>query len=402
MRADSFLKPRNSPWRHRNYDNVLSVSETTKIVIASAKPRLYTERQRNHVSRTNVIETTINPEPLGSRPALLPERHPNYDLFVCDVLDAVPKDDMGSMEHPVFSLATRPDTRVLNYEHGNVKIEITPSVKGLATIFDKDLLIYCISQLMARKNEGATISQNVHLQAHDLLVWTNRETSGDGYRRMIEAFERLSGTRITTNIKAGDEEITAGFGLIDSFRVVKNNPAGRMSEVQVRLSDWMFKIIQSAQVLSLSRDYFRLRKPIERRIYEIARKHCGDKAQWKISIDLLRKKTGASSHDRAFKSMVRELVKHDHLPEYCVSLEGDFVVFQNRAVLAAALPEDKYPRILPETFNDARIVAPGHDVHYLHQEWREFWVDTGMPFLVDPDKAFVAFCRTRAKRSPAP
>jgi plasmid replication initiation protein len=264
----------------------------------------------------SVSETTNQVEKEAERPPLLPERHPNHDLFVCDVLDAIPKDDLASMEHPVFSLATKPDTRTLNYEHRNIKIQITPSVKGLATIFDKDLLIYCVSQVMAKKNQGKPISQNVQLQAHDLLVWTNRETSGDGYRRMVEAFERLGGTRITTNIKAGGTEITNGFGLIDSFRVVRETPTGRMSEVQVRLSDWMFKIIEGSEVLTLSRDYFRLRKPIERRIYEIARKHCGEQDSWRISLDLLQKKTGASSHGRAFKAMVRELIEHDHLPDY--------------------------------------------------------------------------------------
>jgi hypothetical protein len=58
----------------------------------------------------------------ADRPALLPDRHPNHDLFICDVLDAIPKDDLGSMEHPVFSLATRPNTRTLNYKYRNIKI----------------------------------------------------------------------------------------------------------------------------------------------------------------------------------------------------------------------------------------------------------------------------------------
>jgi len=38
----------------------------------------------------------------GGKVALLPQRHPNHDLFICDVLDAIPKDDMASMEHPIF------------------------------------------------------------------------------------------------------------------------------------------------------------------------------------------------------------------------------------------------------------------------------------------------------------
>jgi plasmid replication initiation protein len=342
-----------------------------------------------------VNETTLE---RADRPALLPVRHPNLDLFICDVLDAIPKDDMASMENPIFSLATKPDTRVIRYEHRNVTIEIAPSVRGLATIFDKDILIYCISQMMAKKNQGLPLAQTLELNAHELLIWTNRETSGDGYRRLREAFERLAGTRITTNIKAGGEEITEGFGLIESWRIVRETQSGRMSELRVRLSDWMFRLIQGAEVLTLSRDYFRLRKPIERRIYEIARKHCGDQEGWKISLPLLQKKVGASSHERAFRAMVRELAEHDHLPDYSVTLEGDLVTFANRAV--PQTPPIEYPRILPETFNDARIVAPGYDVYGLEQEWREFWVDSGCPKLETPDKAFVGFCKSRAKRHP--
>jgi hypothetical protein len=91
----------------------------------------------------------------GGKVALLPQRHPNHDLFICDVLDAIPKDDMASMEHPIFSLSTKPDTRILRYEHRNTKVEIAPSVRGLATIHDKDILIYCISQLMEKRMQAS-------------------------------------------------------------------------------------------------------------------------------------------------------------------------------------------------------------------------------------------------------
>ena len=40
---------------------------------------------------------------------LLPDRHPQKDFFILDISDVVPKDDMASMEHPLFSLATKPD-----------------------------------------------------------------------------------------------------------------------------------------------------------------------------------------------------------------------------------------------------------------------------------------------------
>lgn len=330
---------------------------------------------------------------------LLPQRHP--DLFICDVLDAIPKDDMASMEHPIFSLATRPDTRLLRYEHKNVVVEIAPSVRGLATIYDKDILIYCISQLMAKKNAGQSLGQELHLNAHDLLVWTNRETSGDGYRRLKEAFERLSGTRITTNIKAGGETITEGFGLIESWRIIRESKSGRMTELKVRLSDWVYKIIQNSEVLTLSRDYFRLRKSVDRRIYELARKHCGEQDEWKISLELLHKKTGASSHSREFKAMIRELVQHDHLPDYTVALEDDMVVFRNRGSLRPAV-ETGFAVLDAEAYHDARLVAPGYDVYFLEQEWRSWWVDSGKPELGHPGKAFVGFCKARHQRRPNP
>jgi plasmid replication initiation protein len=340
-------------------------------------------------------------ERAGAGVALLPQRHPNHDLFICDVLDAIPKDDMGSMEHPIFSLATKPDARLLRYEHRNVVVEIAPSVRGLATIFDKDILIYCISQLMAKKNAGEPLAQTLHLNAHDLLVWTNRETSGDAYRRLKDAFERLSGTRITTNIKAGGELITEGFGLIESWRVIRETKSGRMSELRVRLSDWVYKIIQGSEVLTLSRDYFRLRKPTDRRIYELARKHCGEQDEWKISLELLQKKSGASSHYREFKSMIRELVENDHLPDYRVALEDEMVIFRNRMSFQPKV-EVGYPVLDPEAYHDAKLVAPGYDIYYLESEWRDMWVASGMPELGFPGKAFVAFCKKRYQIKPNP
>jgi plasmid replication initiation protein len=347
-------------------------------------------------------ESELREDRATAKSALLPQRHPNHDLFICDVLDAIPKDDMASMEHPIFSLATKADTRVLCYEHRNVVVEIAPSVRGLATIYDKDILIYCISQVMAKKNAGEPLAQTLHLNAHDLLIWTNRETSGDGYRRLKEAFERLSGTRITTNIKANGEEITEGFGLIESWRVVRETKSGRMSELKVRLSDWVYRIIQGSEVLTLSRDYFRLRKPIDRRVYELARKHCGEQDEWKISLDLLHKKTGASSHAREFKSMIRELAQHDHLPDYQVSMEDEFVIFRNRMNWQAPKTQPRYPMLDPEAYHDARLVAPTYDVYYLEQEWRDWWVESGMPELGFPGKAFVAFCKKRHLMKPNP
>ena len=327
---------------------------------------------------------------------LLPDRYPTRDFFVCDVFDALPKDDLATMEHPIFSLSTRPDRRILKYEHGNTQIEITPSVKGLATLHDKDILIYCISQLMAAVNMGRPVSKVLQLKAHDLLVATNRETSGDGYKRLREAFERLAGTRITTNIVTGDVETTAGFGLIESWEIKRRSGRGRMISVSVKLSDWLFRAVLSKSVLTLSRDYFRLRKPLERRIYEIARKHCGRQREWRIGLQTLLKKSGSASPRRVFRKMIRDMIKTDHLPDYQLhEEEGDIIRVTPRAVV---LEPGARPLLKAGTLEQGRALAPDLDIYALENEWVNWWAQTGRPKLRSADAAFLGWLRERVAR----
>jgi plasmid replication initiation protein len=346
---------------------------------------------------------------LSKRSPLLPDRHPIQDFFICDVTDAIPKDDMGSMEHPIFSLSTKPDTRVRDYEHKGTKISILPSALGLATIHDKDILIYCISQLVAKLNAGAQLSHTLHLKAYDLLVATNRNTDGRGYEQLKDALDRLSGTRIRTNIKTGDQEITEGFGLIDSWRIIRQTDSGRMTELRIKLSDWVFNAVANREVLTLHKDYFRLRSPLERRMYELARKHCGKQDEWSISLELLKKKCGSASTDKEFRRLVTIVCTEDgrfsHIPDYAMTIEDDTVRFLNRNTMPKALPPSDrtlFPVLDGDTYNDARIVAPGYDVHYLEQEWRRYWVESGREPLKNPDAAFIGFCKFWYKKNPNP
>src|SRR5262249_12504523 len=190
-------------------------------------------------------------------------------------------------------------------------VAVLPSALGLATIHDKDILIYCISQLVAKMNLGVPLQKTLHLKAYDLLVATNRNTDGRGYEQLRGALDRLSGTRIRTNIKTGHQEVTEGFGLIDSWRIVRQTESGRMTELRVNLSDWVFNAVAAREVLTLSRDYFRLRKPLERRIYELARKHCGKQDEWVISLELLKKKCGSASEEYEFRRLVGMICEED-------------------------------------------------------------------------------------------
>jgi plasmid replication initiation protein len=341
--------------------------------------------------------------------ALIPERYPQHELFLCDVSDAILKDIMQDMEHPFYSLSKKPERTIRRYQHNGATIEITPSVKGLATIYDKDILIYCISKVMAGIRRGEAVGKQVEINSRELLQFTNRGTAGKDYKALCEALDRLDGTRIRTNIRSGQEEQFDAFGLIDAASLRRKfGLDGRLLWCRVTLSDWVFNAIQANEVLTLHRDYFRLRKPLERRIYELARKHCGAQPEWRIGLQGLLKKSGSQSSIRRFRQMTAELAASDHLPDYHVAYERDrdHVVFTGRGTITgkrrdADAGEDRMDRVrlATETYKKASEAAPGWDVYQLEQVWRD-WAGDAPP--KHPDQAFIGFCRRwYERRGPA-
>ena len=327
---------------------------------------------------------------------LLPVRHENRDFFVCDIFDALPyfKDDMASMEHPVFSLSTKPDMRVLHYEYNGNTITIKPSYDGLPTIHDKDILLYCASYLRAAISKGHIPSRNIRFTAYDFLVSTNKAVDGDSYERFKGALNRLRGTTINTNIKTGGLRIEEGFGLIDAWRAVKEDKDGRVIAAEIELSKWSYNAIIANEVLTISWDYFRIRKPIERRIYELARKHCGDHQSCKIGLAKLHKKIGTTAPIRKLRTQIRAIEETNKTPDYAISISDDMVTFTNRNWKPPVSERQSgFPFLKPETFTKAKAAAPGWDVYRLEQEWREWSAKKEPPKR--PDAAFVAFCRKR-------
>jgi plasmid replication initiation protein len=89
-----------------------------------------------------------------------------------------------------------------------------------------------------------------------------------------------------------------------------------MVGVEVKLSDWLYNAVTNFEVLTLDREYFRLDGGVERRVYELARKHCGNQASWSIGIELLHKKSGSRAPLRNFRIAVKNLTQANYLPGY--------------------------------------------------------------------------------------
>lgn len=330
---------------------------------------------------------------------LLPDRH-SPDLFVCDIVDATPKGDMGSMEHPVFTLSTKPDTQIREYKNGDTFVKVTPSTIGLATVHDRDILIYCISQCMAKLNNGEKVHKRMRFKAYDMLHATNRQTSGQGYQLLRQALTRLRGTTVETNIKQGGNEHLKIFGLIESAEIVRETRDGRMQDIEITLSDWIFDAIENENVLTLDRDYFRLRKPLERRLYEVFRKHCGRQKEFKISLEKLQVKAGSTTQKKDFKRKLKAIIadntEHQHIPEYDFEMDDlEIITVKPRKDVKTSLEIEAtagLPPLKTQTLEDAKVIASnkGYDVYALEQEWRD-WVITKQIKVYEPNMNFIKF-----------
>lgn len=335
---------------------------------------------------------------------LKPARYPYGDLFVCDVTDVILKDDMASMEHPFYSLSKKPDMKARRYEHNGKWIEFRPSIKGLPTIYDKDLIIYAISHLISGINEGEDIPKQVEIDPYSFFLFTNRGTGGRDYQALCDSLDRIDGTRYRTNVIANGTKKDIWMGIIDGAELETDEKTNRPRKLRITLSDMIIEAIRErSKVLTLHKSYFRLRKPIQRRVYELARKHCGHQNAWSISITVLHHKSGSRAPSREFRRAIRELVEENPLPDYTVSLdsESDIVTFQSRKSIPSITQEPWSGKLHTKAYEDAKLVAPGWDIYFIESHWRE-WLCANEIEPKFPDAHFVKFCQSwYEKRGPA-
>jgi plasmid replication initiation protein len=281
------------------------------------------------------------------------------DLFVESLVAAPLRDDRATMEFPFFALQKRPLLTPITYQDGNVSIRISPGERGIATIWDKDVLIYLSSLINSKIELGKEVSRTVRIAAYDMLRVTRRHTGKKGYQEVYDALFRLRSTTITTDIQSGGERETRGFGWIDSFRILtRENRTGHrvMQGLEITLNDWTFRaLVKDRRVLAINPAYFDLTGGLERRLYEIARKHVGRQAEWRVSLQLLAKKCGSMQRNlRRFKFDLKELAKLDRLPDYQMFLINDHSSPTTKALQAVGMKGVKGAKRTP---NEAVLVV---------------------------------------------
>jgi plasmid replication initiation protein len=146
-----------------------------------------------------------------------PEDH-QPDLFAASFADIPIRDQRDTMERPFFSLAKKPRLNPIQYQVGNVWVEVSANAQfGMATIWDADILIWASTQVTEALDRGLKPSRKIKFHPYNLLRSIRRSTGGADYTRLRAALERLTHTAVRTNIRTDGKEKFASFHWLESW-----------------------------------------------------------------------------------------------------------------------------------------------------------------------------------------
>ena len=274
------------------------------------------------------------------------------DLFAATFVDIPIRDQRDMMERPFFSLAKKPRLAPIEYEVGNVWVEVSANSKfGMATIWDADILIWASTQVTEAIDRGLKPSRTIQFHPYNMLRSVRRGTGGADYTKLRAALERLTHTAVRTNIRAQGKKKFASFHWLESWTETVDEASGDTTGMTLTLPDWLFSgVVERGGVLSISEDYFLLTGGIERWLYRVARKHAGSQqVGWSFTMRQLHKKSGSAARLSDFACDIRQVVAANHLPDYEITLhknaEGEECLhFVHRSLLSVTHPRYQVPR----------------------------------------------------------
>lgn len=229
-------------------------------------------------------------------------------------------------EFPFFALSKRPQMTPMVFENGSARIEINPSKTGVATIYDKEILLYIASLMAERMDRGERVDRVMSFTANDLFRVTSTNPSARSYDMLKASLARLQGTQIITNIETGGEGSDSAFSWLlkaDIKYIKSSNGDRRVKKIEVMVCDWLYRaILQDKRIAAYHLGFFKL-GPIERRLYELAKFNCVDETGFEIDMETLAERVGCATDKRGlehFKRQLRVVAEDQTLPEYEVRL----------------------------------------------------------------------------------
>lgn len=264
------------------------------------------------------------------RPAPANDNQP--DFFVPSLYDIPVKDGVDLMDVAVFRLSKRNMRKgdVLRYALHGAEVEVTAGGYGMASVWDYDLVLMCISNLAEavrrhRAGKGEPPSRTFRPHVKELLKFCRLSDGGRQHATVEQALDRLKNTtvKISRTNKNAKLRATSGFGLIETYKVISRTDSGHVATIEIVIPEWIFEAVvkhDNPQILTVNPDYFLIEKGLGRFVYRLARKSAGAETA-RYLFKTIHERSGSASSFKEFCRMLRQLVAANDLPDFHLAEE---------------------------------------------------------------------------------
>ncbi len=250
-------------------------------------------------------------------------------------------------EFPFFALKKARQLEPMTFQAEGVTIELSAGKHGIATIYDKEILLYVASIMTDLRDRGGTPARTIRFTAHDLFRITGSNASKRSYAYLIDALRRLRNTVVETNIATGGETQEDNFSWLDHFRVMyAEDMRGekRVKYIDVTVCDWFYRaVLRDRRLAAYDLDYFTL-TPIQRRLYELAMFHCQPGQPFTLGLEVVSQRMGCgAARLRNARAEITKVAEQDSLPGYSLSLHSEKVPTAGRPRLQTFVTFTAHP-----------------------------------------------------------
>jgi hypothetical protein len=259
-------------------------------------------------------------------------RCPEMRLDVRSLGSWAPRIDALCSDYPFFGLSPETGERRFQMANGDY-VKIIPTARGVASVHDRDILIFAMSALVFAKNAQVAIAPRLKFSYADFLRFTGRQRGGRDYGAIDQALDRLRGTTVKIDRASASQREVRGEGWLVSYRIVEPLEYGR--QIEILLHPFVYGAVLARSYLSLPREYFSLRSPAARRIFELAAKNTRNDRSYTIRLARLAEKLGFQREVRKLRHFLQKEMEPLPGMETSVDLLKDQATFTRVAVPAA-------------------------------------------------------------------
>ena len=275
------------------------------------------------------------------------EQAEQLSLFVADHQERNPRCIQDIMAYPYFALSKRRRIKPMQFvsTKGDIEIKVQGLADyGIASIYDADILLWLAAEIRRHYEKTGEARRIVQFRPRVMLKQLGRSKGGKQMQNLLSALERLKTTYIRTSVRQEHQKKEGGFSWIDSWFTAEDRSTGTPPLWSVTVSDWLFQgILQDHNILTLNPGYYRLAGGLEKRLYQIARKHAGMQQFGNfITMEALYSKAGSGDELKYFARQVREIADRGFLLDYAVSAghhgSTEKIWFRHQSFLIDAAP----------------------------------------------------------------